>query len=116
MKMRLLCGLCCLAVLFGLSACSKSSPTEQQTSIEVEGVKLDTPQLLTEFMEASPELYKRVNDAITDVRYQGYLQAMMELDEVLKTPGLKDAQKKWLTKVIEQMKQVMAKAPPEPKR
>jgi hypothetical protein len=114
MRMRVLWGLCCLSFLACLSACSKSSPTDQLPSIEVEGVKLDTPQLLTEFLDASPELYKKVNDAVTNVRYQGYLEAMMELDGVLKGPGLNAKQKKLLAQVIDQLKQVIAKAPPKP--
>jgi len=113
MRMRIALGLCCLGFLIWLSACSKSSQVDQQPSIEIEGVKLDTPQLMTEFLNASPDLYKRVNDAVTNVRYQGYLEAMMELDEVLKTPGLNDKQKKMLAQVIGQLKTVIAKAPPQ---
>jgi hypothetical protein len=116
MRMRVAWGVCCLGFLIWLSACSKSSPIDQQTSIEMEGVKLDTPQLMTEFLDASPDLYKRVNDAVTKVRYQGYLEAMMELDEVLKSPGLNDKQKKLLAQVIGQLKTVMAKAPPQPSK
>jgi hypothetical protein len=114
MRMRVLCSAFGLAFLALLGGCSKSSPTDQQMSIEVEGVKLDTPQLLSEFLESSPELYKQVNDAVTNVRYQGYVQAMMELDKVLQAPGLNDKQKKLITKVIGQLKQVIAKAPPQP--
>ena len=114
MRMRVVWGAFCLAFLVWLSACSKSSQVDQQPSIEIEGVKLDTPQLMTEFLDAPPDLYKRVNDAVTNVRYQGYLEAMMELDEVLKTPGLKDKQKKVLAQVISQLKAVIAKAPPQP--
>jgi hypothetical protein len=114
MRMRVAWVLCCLPLLLGLGACSKSSPVDQQTYVEIEGEKLSTPQLMNEFLDASPDLYKRVNDAITKVRYQGYLEAMMELDEVLKTPGLNDKQKKLLAQVIGQLKTVMAKAPPQP--
>ena len=116
MRMRVVWGLCCLPLLLWLGACSKSDQTDQQLSLEVEGVKLDTPQLVTEFLNASPELYKKVNDAVTDVRYQGYVEALVALDEVLKGPGLNDKQKKLLTKVIGQLKEVIAKAPPKPNR
>jgi hypothetical protein len=116
MRIRVVCPAFCLAFLVFLGACSKSSQTDQELSIEVEGVKLDTPQLMTEFLDAPPDLYKRVNDAVTSVRYQGYLEAMMELDEVLKTPGLKDKQKKVLVQVISQLKAVIAKAPPQPSK
>ena len=116
MRMRAVWGLCCLPLLLWLGACSKSNQTDQLPALEVEGVKLDTPQLVTEFLNASPELYKKVNDAVTDIRYQGYVEALVALDEVLKGPGLTDKQKKLLTQVIGQLKEVIAKAPPKPNR
>lgn len=80
--------------------------------MEIEGVKVDTPRLMAAFVDASPELQKPVNDAVTKVRYKLYLQAMMELDAALKMPGLSDKQKELITQVIGQLKEVVAKAPP----
>jgi hypothetical protein len=48
------------------------------------------------------------------MRYKQYLQAMMALDEALKSPGLNDKQKKLITQVLDQVKEVLAKAPPRP--
>jgi len=72
---------------------------------------VDTPRLMAEFVNAPEPLQKPVNDAATKVRYKLYLEAMMELDEVLKSPGLNDKQKKLLTQVLGQLKEVVAKAP-----
>src|SRR5262245_49650428 len=117
MRMRVVWGLCCLPLLLWLGACSKSGQTDQLPALEIEGIKLDTPQLVTEFMNnASPELYKKVNDAVTDIRYQSYVESMMALDEVLKGPGLNDKQKKLLSQVIGQLKEVIAKVPPRSNR
>ncbi len=112
--MRVVWGGFCLAFLVSLGACSKSSEADKLPPMEFEGVKVDTPRLMAEFMNASPELQKPVNDAVTKMRYKQYLQAMMALDEVLKDPGLSDQQKKLLAQVIGELKEVIAKAPPRP--
>ena len=54
-----------------------------------------------------------MNEAVTKVRYKLYLQAMMELDATLKNPGLNDKQKKLIAQVIDQLKEVIAKASPK---
>jgi len=65
----------------------------------------------------APEpIQKPLNDAVTKVLYKLYLEAMMELDEVLKSPGLNDKQKKLIAQVLDQLKEVLAKAPPRPNR
>ena len=97
-----------------LVACSRSNEADKLPPMEFEGVKVDTPRLMAEFMDASPPLQKSVNDAVTKVRYKLYLEAMMGLDEVLKSPGLNDKQKKLLAQVIAQLKEVFENAPPRP--
>jgi hypothetical protein len=104
----------CLGVLMLLGACGKSSDADKLPPIELEGVKVDTPRLMAEFVDAPPELQRLVNDAVTKVRYKQYLQAMMDLDQVLKNPGLNDKQKNLITQVLAQLKEVIAKAPPRP--
>jgi hypothetical protein len=103
----------CLACLV-LSGCSKSGDADEFPPMDFEGVKVDTPRLAKEFQEAAPQLQQRVNNAVTKVRYKQYLQAMMELDEVLKDPGLNDKQKKLISQVINQLKELVAKNPPRP--
>ena len=115
MSMRIFAtALCCAASLW-LGACSKSEDAENLQPIEYEGVKVDVPKLAAEFANAPSQLYSQINDAINNIRYKQYMDAMMGLDAVLKTPGLTDKQKKMITNVMEQLKQVVAKAPPQAK-
>jgi len=109
--MRVVWGASCLAFLLLLGGCSKSGEPDKLPPMEFEGVKVDTPRLMAEFLNASPELQKPVNDAVTKVRYRKYFEAMMDLDGALKNPGLNDKQKKLIDQVIGQLKEVLAKAP-----
>ncbi len=102
-----------LVLALATSGCSKSSNLENLPPIEVEGVQVDIPQLMADFSEVPPELYTKANEAATNVRYKKYMDAMMGFDAILKTPGLKPNQQKILTKVMDQLKQVIAKAPPQ---
>ena len=113
MRIRVVWGGFCLAILVLLGACGKSSEADKLPPMEFEGVKVDTPRLMAEFVNAAPELQKPVNEAVTKVRYKQYLQAMMELDAALKNPGLNDKQKKLIAQVIDQLKEVIAKASPK---
>ncbi len=112
--MRVVWGGFCLAFLVLLGACSKSSEADKLPPMEFEGVKVDTPRLMAEFVNAPPQLQQPVNEAVTKMRYKQYLQAMMALDQVLNSPGLNDKQKKLIAQVIGQLKEVIAKAPPRP--
>jgi hypothetical protein len=116
MRMRVVWAGFCLGFLVLLGACSKSSEADKLPPMEFEGVKVDTPRLMAEFVNAPPPLQTPVNDAATKVRYKLYLEAMMELDEVLKSPGLNDKQKKLIAQVLDQLKEVIAKVPPRPNR
>jgi len=114
MSMRVIWGGFCPALLVLLGACSKSSEADKLPPMEIEGVKVDTPRLMAEFVNAPQELQRPINDAVTKVRYKQYLQAMMALDGVLKSPGLSDKQKELIAQVIGQLKELLAKAPPRP--
>lgn len=111
MKTRVVWGGLCLTFLV-LLGCSKSSEADKLPPMEFEGVKVDTPRLTAEFVDAPPQLQKAVNDAVSNVRYKKYVQAMMGLDEALNSPDLTDKQKKLITQVISQLKEVIVKAPP----
>src|SRR5215467_6864873 len=99
MKMRVLWSGFCLALLLLPGGCSNSSQSDKQPPMQVEGVNVDIPQLSAEFLKAPTDPQSKVNDAVTKVRYKRYVQAMMDLDEALKSPGLTDKQKKLLTQV-----------------
>ena len=92
-----------------LGACSKSSSVDpdKEPAAEVEGVKVDFPALGAAFMQASPELNQAVNDAILKIRYKHYPEALMQLDDTLKQPGLTDKQKKLVARVMDQLKEVL---------
>src|SRR5438445_13234744 len=111
MKMRVVWSGFCLALLLLPGACSKSSESDKVPPMQIQGVNVDIPKLTAEFVKAAPELQSRVTQGVTKVRYNRYLQGMMELDAVLNSPGLTDKQKKLLTQVVGQLKEVVAKAP-----
>ena len=114
MKMRCNWGGFCLSLLVLLGACSKSSEANKLPPMEIEGVKVDLPRLSAEFVDAPPQLQTPVNDAVLKIRYKQYLQAMMGLDEVLKSPDLNEKRKKLIAQVLDQLKEVVAKAPQRP--
>ncbi len=77
--------------------------------MDVEGVKVDLPALQAAFLRAPEQLQRVVADATTKVRYKHHAEALMELDDALKQPGLNDKQKKLLAKVVDQLKEVVQK-------
>jgi hypothetical protein len=109
--MRDIWGGFCLALLLLVCACSNSSRSDKLPPMQIQGVNVDIPQLAAQFANAQPELQSRVTEGIAKVRLHQYLEGMMVLDEALKSPGLNDKQKKLLTQVLGQLKEVVAKAP-----
>jgi hypothetical protein len=103
----------CLTLLSLAAGCSKSAETDKMPPSQIQGVDVDIPRLSAEFAKAKPEIQEKVNDAVTKVRYKRYMQAMMDLDEVLNSPGLDDKQKKLVTQVTGQLKEVIAKGAPD---
>ena len=110
MKMRVL-GSFGLAFLLLQSACSKSSQTDTLPPMQIQGVNVDIPQLSAQFAKAPPEIQSRVTEGIAKVRLNQYVQGMMVFDELLNNPALNDQQKKLLTRIIDQLKEVAQKAP-----
>ena len=100
-----------MALLLLAGGCSNSSNTDKLPPTQIQGVDVDIPRLSGEFAKAKPDIQEKVNDAVTKIRYQRYMQAMMELDEVINMPGLDDKQKKLITQVVSQLKEVVAKNP-----
>jgi hypothetical protein len=108
--MRIWCGFV-LALLFLPCACSNSSQADKLPPMQMQGVNVDIPQLSAQFAKAPPELQSRVTDGISKVRLNKYVEAMMVFDEVLNSPGLNEKQKKLLTQVIGQLKEVAVNTP-----
>src|SRR5438105_6442274 len=109
MNLRLT-GALCLALSAMLGACSNSSnDPDKQPAMEVEGVKVDFPALQASVLKAAPEIQQAVTDATAKIRYKRYAEALMQLDDALKQPGLNEKQKKLMAQVVEQLKEVLQK-------
>ncbi len=78
---------------------------------EVNGVKVDLPKLQDSLTNGTPEQQSLVRNAMSGIRYGQYADSLMQLDKLSKDTTLNDQQKQALNQVIEQMKQVVAKAP-----
>jgi len=98
-------------LLLACAGCGKKAPAVPQ-SLDIQGVKVDLPKLQAEFSTAAPELQSDVNQASSGLRYGQYEKALMSLDHLVNNPALSEPQKKAVTEVIEQMKQLIAKAGP----
>ena len=107
---HLTAGLLIVISLVGLQACKKQPPPP--STVEVQGVQVDVPKLDQAFATASPEILGLKNEAVQNIRYGFNEKALMALDKLVNDPGLTDPQKKVVNDDIEQMKQVLTKAPP----
>jgi len=103
----------CLLLLVTLAACSKA-PSGPQPA-EINGVKVDLPKMQMAFANSNPDVMAPATDVMSRIRYGQYPEAVAALEKLSTNPGLNDAQKKAVTEVLEQMKQVVAKAPAAPK-
>src|SRR5438045_5187017 len=98
--------------VFGMAGCKKQQ-TEGPPQ-EYYGVKVDWPKLNIVFSNATPEIQATVETLKRDFRYGQFNEAMPELDKLSNDPNLTPVQKKLITDITEQTKQVIAKAPPPP--
>jgi hypothetical protein len=96
------------AGLLALCACSKQVPPPEYA--EIHGVKVELPKLEQAFSAGTPEQQASVAAVQSSVRYGKYEEGLMELDKLLNDPGTNEDQKKVVNALIEQMKQVFAKA------
>jgi hypothetical protein len=83
---------------------------------EYYGVKVNWAKLSTEFTNASPDIQANVSLAVRAFRYALFTNALVELDKLVSNPNLTDAQKNLVNELLEQTKQVIAKAPPAPEQ
>jgi acetate kinase len=95
--------------LFALVGCGPSKKEPQ--AMEISGVKVDLVKLQQTFQPAAPEMQTAVSRTMMNIRYGQYQEALVELDKLATTAGITEPQKKVVTDVIDQIKQVMAKAP-----
>ena len=104
--------MCLLAGALALVGCGKSEPPAPVQ----QGVAIDLPKLSDAFANATPETQSLLSAVASGVRYGEYASALAALDKLAKIPNLNEAQKKIVTEVIEQVKQVASKAPTAPPR
>ena len=93
---------------FFLAGCGKKDQTPPAP--EYSGVKVDIPKLQQAFSGASQDLQNDVNDVTSSARYGLYTKSLAALDKLANNPALNEQQKKIVSDVTEQLKQVVAKA------
>ena len=102
-----------LAVGVGASAgCKKSPPpVEIPPPMVVEGIKVDLPRLMNSvIVSGNAKAQAAVRDVQGFFRYGQYEKAMTGLDKIAKGSTLNEEQKKLATEVVEELRQVVAKA------
>ena len=95
-----------LAGLLALASCNKPTPPPPTQ----QGIALDLPKLKEAFASSGPEIQTQVATVLNGVRYEEFATALATLDKLAQTPGLTEPQKKIVTQVTEQVKQVASKA------
>jgi hypothetical protein len=101
-----------LAITLVAAGCGKKGPPAPSAP-EINGVKVDMPALQAAFVGTQyADLQAAINDVSSDIRYGQYMKAMQDLDKVLTNPALTDPQKKIVTQVMDQLKEVINKAGP----
>jgi hypothetical protein len=97
--------------LMAFTACKKSNQPAAP-STEYYGVKVDWTKLDTEFANSDQDVQAGASLAKRYIRYSQFPQALAELEILSANPKLSEAQKKAVADLLEQTKQVSAKAPP----
>jgi hypothetical protein len=101
-----------LAVCVVAFAGCKKTDQSVAPDTQFNGVKVDLPKFETEFSNSDQELQKAASLAARHIRYSQFPEALGDLERLSANPSLTEAQKKIATEVLEQTKQVIAKAPP----
>ena len=98
--------------LLAFTACKKGPAEPTLDPVDVNGVKVDLPKLQACFDESNPDAQASSRKVVMAFRYGQYENALMELDKLANDANLNEKQKKVVTDMIDQVKQVMSKAPP----
>jgi hypothetical protein len=96
--------------LFAFVGCKRSG-SGAPPKTDFDGVKVDWPKLDTEFASSDPEVQNGAYMAKKHIRYNRFIDALLELDKLSTDPRLTEAQKKVVADLIEQTKEAIAKAP-----
>src|SRR5258708_30891122 len=103
-------GLCLIAILAG-AGCGKSKGQSSPAPIEVNGVKLDLPKFQQTFSGSGPELQPQVIQVASDFRYGIYPKKLEDLEKSAANPAATEPQKKIVSDVMEQLKELITKTP-----
>jgi hypothetical protein len=98
-------GLVCFA------GCKKAEPQQPEGTIQLFGVTVAIPKLDTDFPNPPPGVQTAIRQVKNAYRFGQYGKMIVELDKLANDPALTEPQKKLANDLIEQMKQVLAKAP-----
>ncbi len=98
-----------------LAGCKKSEPPVVQSKAYY-GVQVDLTRLDVEFTNAGPDLERSASLVKRYYLYSEFPRAAAELDQLANNPGLSESQRKLAADLLEQTRQVMAKAPPPPEQ
>jgi hypothetical protein len=101
-----------LATIIALAGCGKEKPPAPVQ----EGVTLDLPKLREAFATASPDLQNLVSEVVMRLRYGEHSSALAALTKLASVSSLTEPQKKIVSQVTEQVKQVASKTPSPPAR
>ena len=102
-----------LAAGVGAAAGCKKSQTvaEIPPPMVVEGINVDFPRLMDSVVvSGSAKAQAAVREVQGFFRYGQYEKAMTSLDKIAKGSSLNEEQKKLATEVVEELRQVVAKA------
>ncbi len=100
-----------VAGVLALSGCSKAEKAPPATQIA--GVTVDMPKLQQALATASPDVQAQLGQVVFGLRYGMYTNVLVALDKIARNPSLTEPQKKTVSDVIEQVKELIAKAPPK---
>ena len=107
MKTAYLCYALLAAGVVAFAACKKSDTVHPTM---VDGVQLDTAKFAQVFDGAPPELHRAVFDISLNIRYSKYVQALEGLDKLSNDSTLNAEQKKTVSLLLDQVKQLATKA------
>jgi hypothetical protein len=99
------------AALLAEAGCGQRQKAPQPTIIN--GVKVDLAKFQQAFTGVGPDLQSSAFKVPMAIRYRQYPEAVAELEKLATNPALTEQQKKVVTEVLGQLKQVVSQSPPK---
>ena len=105
--MKNLSSLLMLAAVLGVLPGCGSKKEAPPPAPKIGSVTVDTPKLLAAFEKSDPDTMNEASQVSYAVRYGDYMKAMAAADKLSNDPKLTPEQKKVVTDVMDQIKQVI---------